>query len=129
MHWKRMNAAKCSGSTDRHLRVQRHSTRGRKTLHELPCEPALQVQFLFEASDPVAVTPDARRQKEKKREIKAEKTVLVKMKFKELSEDLNLRALVFDQYSVLDVEILPKQVDCFFRDARNSCRCRETYLN
>ena len=27
------------------------------------------------------------------------------------------------------VYILPKQVDCFFADARNSCLCRETYLN
>ena len=25
--------------------------------------------------------------------------------------------------------LLPKQVDCFFADARNSCLCRETYLN
>lgn len=27
------------------------------------------------------------------------------------------------------IQILPKQVDCFFGDARNSCRWRETYLN
>jgi len=60
---------------------------------------------------------------------KAKKTALVKMKFKELSEDLNVRALVFYQYPELDDEILPKQVDCFFRDARNSRRCRETHLN
>ena len=25
--------------------------------------------------------------------------------------------------------LLPKQQDCFFADARNSCLCRETYLN
>ena len=25
--------------------------------------------------------------------------------------------------------ILPKQVDCFFGDAENSCCCLETYLN
>ena len=31
--------------------------------------------------------------------------------------------------SSMDDNLLPKQVDCFFADARNSCLCRETYLN
>ena len=31
--------------------------------------------------------------------------------------------------SSMDGNLLPKQVDCFFADARNSCLCRETYLN
>ena len=29
----------------------------------------------------------------------------------------------------IQFQLLPKQVDCFFADARNSCLCRETYLN
>ena len=55
---------------------------GFQSLYELLRQPVLAVQYLFEASDlATEVTPQAKRQK----------TALVKMKLKELSEDLQQR--------------------------------------
>jgi len=82
------------------------SARRRKALRELLQAPVLGAQFLFEASDPVTgVTSKAKRHKKNKKKDKKNKTALVKMKLKDLSEDLQVRAQFSDQYSELDDEI------------------------